>query len=86
MVSGSRLGKPEARESSQEINLAMEGLPEHLGTIDKTDSGIYFNCTSDHAILNNRSVSKGIHSLQLGDHIKFAESCDEIRLIKVRNG
>ena len=83
---GSRLGKPEARESSQEINLAMEGLPEHLGTIDKTDSGIYFNCTSDHAILNNRSVSKGIHSLQLGDHIRFAESCDEIRLIKVRNG
>ena len=86
VVIGSRLGKPEARESSQEINLAMEGLPEHLGSIDKTDSGIYFNCTSDHAILNNRSVSKGIHSLQLGDHIRFAESCDEIRLIKVRNG
>ncbi|MBD21453.1 MAG: hypothetical protein CMM37_10475 [Rhodospirillaceae bacterium] len=86
VVIGSRLGKPEARESSQEINLAMKGLPEHLGTIDKTDSGIYFNCTSNHAILNNRSVSKGIHLLQLGDHIRFAESCDEIRLIKVRNG
>ena len=79
-------GKPEARESSQEINLAMEGLPEHLGTIDNKGSGIYFNSTNDHAILNHRSIGKGIHSLQLGDHIRFAESGDEIRLIKVRNG
>ena len=79
-------GKPEVRKSSQEINLAMEGLPEHLGTIDKTDSGVYFNSTNDHAILNHRSISQGIHSLQLGDHIRFAETGQEIRLIKVWNG
>ena len=86
MVIRSTPGKHEARKSSQEINLAMEGLPEHLGTIDKTDSGVYFNSTNDHAILNHRSISQGIHSLQLGDHIRSAETGQEIRLIKVRNG
>ena len=81
-----RPGERECLESSQEINMAMKDLPEHLGIIDKNPKGIYLNSPNDHAILNDQSIRRGVHPLKLGDQIKFAESGDEIRLIKVRNG
>ena len=81
-----RPGERECIESSQEINMAMKDLPEHLGIIDKNPTGIYLNSPNDHAILNDQPISRGAHSLKLGDQIKFSEAGDEIRLIKVRNG
>tara|TARA_B100000902_G_C27281059_1_gene901799 strand:+ start:145 stop:1503 length:1359 start_codon:yes stop_codon:yes gene_type:complete len=81
-----RPGERQCLESSQEINVAMKDLPEYLGIIDKTPTGIYFNSSNDYAILNHQSINRGVHSLQLGDQIKFSETGDEIRLIKVRNG
>ena len=81
-----RPGERKCLESSQEINMAMKDLPKHLGIIDKTPKGIYLNSPNDHAILNDQSIRRGVHLLKLGDQIKFAESGDEIRLIKVRNG
>ena len=81
-----RPGERECLESSQEINMAMKDLPEHLGIIDKNPEGIYLNSPNDHAILNDQSIRRGVHLLKLGDQIKFAETGDEIRLIKVRNG
>ena len=66
--------------------MAMKDLPEHLGIIDKNPKGIYLNSPNDHAILNDQSIRRGVHPLKLGDQIKFAETGEEIRLIKVRNG
>ena len=75
-----------ATETSLDINCSREGLPEQLGTIDRTAAGIFFNSPSNFAILNHRPITKGIHPLKLGDQIKFEKTGYEIRLIKVLNG
>lgn len=66
------------------IVFSLANLPVQLGRIEKQNEEVYLDSGQQEFLLNQTRVC-GRQKLNLGDHIKFAEDSEEIRLIQVRN-
>lgn len=73
-----------SRSAPGTLELSLPGLPAHLGDIQVTAKGVFFDSGSQKFLLNRTWVS-GRQPLSLGDRIQFAESSDAISLIQVSN-
>ena len=71
--------------NGKNIQLAIDGLPDYLGQIEKEGSQVNIVCGEAGAILNGEKIT-GKQQLELGDLLQFADSNEAIRLIRVRDG
>lgn len=73
-----------SRSAPGTLELSLPGLPAHLGDIQLTTEGVFFDSGANKFLLNRKWVS-GRQALTLGDSIQFAPDTDAIALIKVSN-
>ncbi len=71
--------------NGNEIRLAVNGLPAYLGQIEKENNQISLVCGDAGASVNGEEIS-GTRALAVGDRIRFGETGEPIRLIRVRDG
>ncbi|MCB1671414.1 MAG: hypothetical protein R3F41_18765 [Gammaproteobacteria bacterium] len=77
-------------ESPEQVNgktieLAVNGLPDYLGQIEKEGDHVSLVCGEAGALVNGARVS-GKQPLALGDRVQFNENGESICLIRVRDG
>lgn len=73
------------KSNGKTIQLAIDGLPDYLGQIEKEGDQISIVCGEAGALLNGEKIT-GKRQLELGDLLQFADNSEAIRLIRVRDG
>jgi len=71
--------------NGKNIQLAIDGLPDYLGQIEKDGSQVSIVCGEAGALLNGEKIA-GRQQLELGDLLQFTDNSEAIRLIRVRDG
>ncbi|MEX2131071.1 MAG: hypothetical protein WD772_06250 [Pseudohongiellaceae bacterium] len=70
--------------TSGNINLAVKGLPDYLGQLERRGNEVFILCGESGAFLNNEKIA-GKRRLHRGDRLRFSERSKELSLIRVHD-
>lgn len=84
-LSNDAQGSGKGTVNGRTIQLALKGLPEYLGQVEKDAAQVSLVCGEAGALVNGKRVT-GKHPLALGDSVQFVEHSEALRLIRVSDG